>query len=254
MIKNLAFIFVIFFSCCNSVLNKNDTYNNEIRCIQVKQVFPVIQKDGKVPKYDSNFVKIYYYKDMAMYHLGYHYSYTKNKVRLITEDRDHFFIHKKGEVFGYDYDKNKSEFGVKMPVDSLLNKQWISVTQIYPMIFENSSTLVSSKWNLDSSILDEMYIYRSKQDTAMTGSVHLSFTNKMMDINYSMSKELDSMKNMKLYKAKLSQDSRYVNDFKVNLDEFHIIHGFEEVKITSPKEILAYFERYKKDILKDSIL
>ena len=235
------------------MLNKNKIHGSDIKCVQVKEVFPFIDNNGKLYKYDTPMVKIYYYQDISMYRFGYHYDSTSNGKLIISEYRNHYFIHKKEDTFGYNYDEYKSKFGVRLSADSMFKEQWVTANQQYPIFTQNTVTLISSVQNSDSGTLHEVYALKGKKDTAMTGTISLSFTNKIKGIDYSLCKELDSIKNMKLYKIKIVNNSRYMKDYKITLDKAEQAYGLEEVPVENREEILSYFERYKKDSLKDTV-
>lgn len=253
MLKNLTVIFIIFFSSCNSLFNKNKVYEKKLRCVKVKEVFPFIDNNGKLYRYDTPVVKIYYHQDKIMYQLGYHFDSTSNGKHIMSEYRNHFFIYKKGNVFGYNYDKYKSIFGKKVLVDSMFKEHWVTANKQYPIFTQNKVTLISSNQNIDSGYLHEVYSLKGKIDTTMTGTISLSFTNRIKDIEYSLCKELDSIKNMKLFKIRIVNNSRYMKEYKITLDRAEQTYDLEEVPVVNQEEILTYFERYQKDSLKDSI-
>ena len=253
MFKFFCVAVVFFSSCNNSNIMTNKVYNEDIKCIKVSEVFPFINNEGKLTKYDTPVVKIYYYNGITLYNLIYHYSYTENGIMHTNEDRNYFFVHKKGDAFGYSYDEHKSKFGVRLSADSMFKEQWVTANQQYPIFTQNTVTLISSVQNSDSGTLHELYSLKGKKDTAMTGTISLSFTNKIKGIDYSLCRELDSIKNMKLYKIKIINNSRYMKDYKITLDKAEQAYDLEEVPVENREEILDYFERYKNDSFKNAI-
>ncbi len=247
----MLILLILLNSCTMLIKHKNELSSNDIRCIKVSEVFPFINNEGKLYKYDTPTVKIYYYRNFTIYELGYHFDSTSNRIHITSEYRNHFFVHQNGDKYGYDYDKFKSIFGIKISVDSVLKEQWVIANKLYPIFTQNTVTLISSNYNRDSAVVHEIYSLKSKQDTSMTGAIYLSFTDKIKAIDYSLCKELDSIKNMKLYYAKIINNSRYVKMYNITIEQAEQAFWLEELPVTNREEILSYVERYEKDRLKD---
>ncbi len=245
----INFITMSIFSCFNTYSIKNNS--SDIKCIKATEVLPFFNNNGKVYKYDTSSVRIYYYKDITLFYLTYHFDSISAGIHHKSEYRNYYFVYKKGDIYGYSYDIHKSVFSTKILVDSILQQQWIFTNHLYPVFIKNEATLISSHQNKDSGTLHEAYSLVGKKDTTMTGNIYLSFTNKISDVEHSLSKELDSLKNMKLYKLKLVINKRYAKEYQMTLDQSEASFWLEELPVTNREEILSYVERYEKDRLKD---
>jgi hypothetical protein len=67
------------------------------------------------------------------------------------------------------------------------------------------------------------------------------FSNKFPKLDVSLSKELDSITNMKLYKVHTVSFPKFIKDFNVTVDQFVLGNELREIPITNKKEIMKYF-------------
>jgi len=248
MLKTITIVTILFFSCCNLSSKKHKENQNEIKGIILTDNFPLIDKTGKLESYDTLVTKIYYYRDLTLYQLSYHYDSSVENVSLKSETRHHYFVHKNGDVYGYDYDEHKPQSGSRISADSLFKKEWCMLINPYPILIKNNVVLISSQQNADSGILEETYLIKGKSDTTMSGTVFLSFSNTLKNIDYSLSRELDSIKKMKLYTVRMVNNSRYIKDYNITLDRIEQRYTLKEIPvIINYSEIKGYFDRYDAD-------
>lgn len=244
----LKFLFISLFlniySCC---LNKSKLIFADIQGIKVTQVFPKINNDGALQGYDTSSVYIYYYKNMILYKMPYEHNLIVNNKLEKSEIRHHYFIYTKGDSLGFNYDDYKSASIQQVPVDSIFKNEWIKQTKLYPIIYNNNATMIYKKTNKDSGTLYEIYSIKGKTDPGLSGSLFLMFTNELKNINYSLSKELDSISKMKLCSVKIVSDKRYFKGYSVTMDSYESSYKIEKILVANYPEDLIYFDRYKKD-------
>jgi len=184
-----------------------------------------------------------------MYNLFYQFdSSSDNDTLPISELRDHYFVYTNSDSIGIDYDKYKKVINRKVTIDSLFKFEWIAQNKLYPIFTVNSTQLLSSEFNDKTGILKETYSFRGKKDSTINGTLFLDFTNNLKGIHVSLSKELDSIKNMKLFKVRVISNARRMTD-GIYLDKFEQTHDLNEVPVLNREEVMSYFERYKKDFL-----
>ena len=240
----LAVALMFIFSCGSLMHKKKDI----IRAIRVSQNFPFIDSTGKLLGYDTTQnVNIYYYGDQVLYRDFYKWDTYVDGIRVKAEIRESFFVFTKGKTFGYLYDTTKKAFEIKISVDSMLQKQWYNYTNYSSA----SLTQLSEQYNADSGILCKVFTIKGKQDTTMTGSTFLWYTNRLPWVDYALIKEVDTVKNMKLFKTRDITNSRYLKEYNITLDTIEQTFDMREITVTNPEEILYYFDREKKYNTKD---
>jgi hypothetical protein len=236
------YIIILFsITCCSNSSLKT----SEITSEKVTQVLPNLDNENKLMSYDTSSVQMYFYKNLVLYELSYRFDSIVNNKTLISEDRTHYFVYEKGKTFGFDYDEHKSIYKKRISLDSIFKFEWIAQNKLYPLFLDNPTLLVSSHKNQDSGTLHEKYIIRYKNDTSTTGTCSLSFSNNLKDVRYSISKELDSIKNMKLYSFKTERYAGYIQGIYV--DAYITSTLLEKVSVSNPKKIMSYFNMYRKE-------
>lgn len=219
-----------------------------IIAVHVTQVFPEFDlKTGKVLGYDTSSASIFYNKDTLLFKLPYFYKESWNDTFKISGTRYHYFVYRRGNSSGVDYDDNKFPNGRFIPTDSALKHEWVAHPDIYSMIKNNDATLISKKKNKNSGELFEVYSIKGKTDSILSGSLLLSFTKGLKNIPYSLSNELDSIENMKLYKATIILDERYFQDYNITMNKYEISYLLEEIPFINEDEIMNYFVRFRTD-------
>ncbi len=241
-VRLCAFSFLLVLSCSTIIKPK---INKEIRGIKITENFPLIDSKGKLTSYDTFSTKIYYYEDKVLYHSSYHFDSTVDDKQLISEIRYYFFVYKKGDPLGLLFDPYNNIYGKKILVDSALKKEWCNGLDFYHGYADNLLTLISSSEMQDSGIINKTFSFKGIKDTGVSGISSYWFTNKLNDIEYSLSKELDSIYKMKVYKIRLKNNSRYFKDYNYTLDAIEQAFDLERIDIKNESEILSYFSFLK---------
>jgi hypothetical protein len=177
-----------------------------------------------------------------MYDLVYQFTNTVNGKVTISEERHHYVAFDVDSVFGYDLNMT-SGILKRVRLDSLLKNEWLVQNKLYPKLTNNIAILTESKRNKDSGTLVERYLIKSKEDSAELASCTFSYTDKISGIDISLSKELDSIKNMKLYKAETVYFSRHFKEPDFTMGEFVTCYSLKEGVISDEKRILSYFKK-----------
>ncbi len=239
----LVVVFILFAICsCSSVMKKDG-----IRGVKITSTFPFIDGKGKLVYYDTSVVKIYYYQDKIIYNSSYHFNYTPENFMIRADEiRYYFFVYTKGMQHGLLFDKHKSAFGIKVLADSMVKKEWCNNIDIYSNFKKSEVNEIYHTQNEDSGTISKMYNFKLKTDTAFNGTVLYGFTNKMKNIPYSFSKELDSLNNMKLYKVNIVNNSRYIKEYNLQLERMEEMYSIENIPILNSKELMQFFEYDRK--------
>jgi hypothetical protein len=242
MLKNIIILILpLVYGCTFFIKERN------IKGIKISQVFPYMSNEGKLINYDTPSVKIYYYKNYTLYHLVYHFDSSVNSKLLLSEDRYHNVVYMNGEDYAYDYDEHKYPYKRKVSIDSIFNLEWVFRIQVYSIFTNSTAILISSDKDNNSGILREVYKIRGNVDTSLSSTCYLEFSNKSRDVNFSLSKELDSIKKMSLFKIRNINNPRYFKQAGIYIDRVETSYLLEEIKVPEDKRILYYFKMYEKD-------
>lgn len=237
-----SFIFLIYI-CCNLFINKSENITNcdSIRSFKVTQTFPIINNKGKLLSNDTMIAWVYYYRDQILYNSAYEFNFN-NSGGIIerTELRYRYFVYTKGCMYGSLFDKYESQYNKQVLVDSVLNAEW-TVQSIFDPFINNSLTLLSTNKDMHSGKLNEKYSIRGKEDTSINGTVELNFSSTMGKGGFSFSQNLDSIRNMKLYRVFIVNNSRYIKEYGITLNRIEQFSDLEEVPVKNREEILKYF-------------
>lgn len=239
--KKLAGV-ILFFALLNHSCSSVIVKKNAVRAISVTQNFPIINNTGKLLGYDtSEHVNIYFYNNQVLYRDYYKWDSIVDNVLLKSEIRQSYFVFTKNASYGYFFDHGNTKSGMRVLVDSLLKSKWFSQNSFTNVSFRK----VSDKFIADSGILSRIFITKGITDTSMCGTTLLFYTNKLAWVDYSMMREADTIKNMKLFKIRSKTNSRYLKEYNITLDTIEQAFDMKEIPVIDEKEILYYFEREK---------
>lgn len=242
MFKLITLYLLIFCSCIN-LLKTSD----RIRGVRITEVFPNMTGDGKVFSYDTPYVKLYYYGEYILCHLSYQFDSVVENVNILSENRYHYIFYKKGSNYGYDLDEHKSRYITKVPLDSVFKMEWVFQLQIYSIFTtRNKAELISSRRDKRAGSLKEEYIFKGIEDSSRSGFCYLEFTNRMKKIEFSLSKELDSIKKMKLERITIVNNPRYFEAGGVYLERIKTGYWLEEIKDIDTIKIRSLFKFFEK--------
>jgi len=200
IIVMLFFFAVVMFSC---------KPGDKIRGVNLTQTFPNITEKGKLTDYDTMSVQIYYHNNQELIRTPYYYT-TESSTKTLYR----FFLFNKGDKNGLMYTNN---VGKEVSVDSILKKSWITNFDFYHLFKDSLVTLLSSSSPARDSLF-EVYRIKGKIDTNQKGIISLNFSKKLRGLDFSLAKQLDSIKNMKLCKVNIINDARYIKEYNWHLD------------------------------------
>ena len=257
IVGSFLFVLLAFFNCHNIKVAKKD----KIRGIIFERIVPDIYRDSLKNQYIlSNFApyytKIYYYKDQVLLQSSYEYrslnfeglnedEILKLSARTPFQIRYFSLIYSNDSNKGWRCDSNNIRSGRIVNKDSLLAHEWISLQQKYDIWAENYHTLVSSTTSKDGNVTEE-YRFKNKKDTTMTGTVILVFSNKLFGATeFSLAKETEEQKKMKVIKMIIINDARHVPPKNVYIERVELPYELKEIKITNEEELIKMFEAAK---------
>jgi hypothetical protein len=232
---------LMFIAFCQSA-----TKSREIVGVMVHQVAPDFGPKNKLIGYQLDTTKIYYSDKLRLYHLSYEVDSSDlvTNEKFLSEKRYHYFIYSTDSAFGYDFDTHFLPQGRRVRVDSLLHWQWSPSVNVYSIITVNRPKLLSTTSNRDSGTLYETYSF-ANEDSSAQGRVVFGYSKKWMSLPYSLSREMDSIKQMKLFEVRYVQDPRYIPAAHMTLDSIKSEYHLKPIE-TIPPEIVKLFGDYRR--------
>jgi hypothetical protein len=241
MFFRIATICLILICCLASTFCYQ---HNTIRCIVLRQNYPVFNKQRKVENYIDFNNRLFYFGQMVMVQLNYMYDSMVNDKLLKSETRYRYLVYKKGDRVGNLYDEGTGKETKSVSVDSILKIEWFNNLRIYDMFKQNNLTLIAAEKDPKAGTLKEEYTIVSKNDTAQKGRCYLYYTNQLKNLDYSFSRELDSMKGMKLDSVRIINDAHFYKEGNLWIDKVVQWFKMEEDTSFDKDKIERYFSKY----------
>ena len=153
-----------------------------------------------------------------------------------------YFFYKEGRERGILYrslSDNTSAIGLN--VDSFLNLRAYRTLYLGP----NPGKLVDCQRSVDNVDLAETYI-PLKVNGNSTDSLYLYFSAKFNDLNYSLSRSLDSLRHKKLYKVRLLFNGKKLVTTNCDFPNGEFVLELQPGKINDPALMADVFERWMR--------
>jgi hypothetical protein len=239
-------VLAVCFFCLLACSNVNKTASSEMIKLQVTSWFEIADTTGGVNTFkDTLYV---YYKDKhVLYELPYKRIYMKeNKSSMGNKEFD-YFIHNKGATIGWRFrlltDMNK---GRLENVDSLVKKAAFAGSATGSLIDEYTLLKEKDESTNDDTFIKKYFMSLPENDN-YPDTVLLCFSNKLKNIDYPLSRDLDSLTNSKLYRLKLMYRQRYYQEYKKLIPARVIEIKFEKLdKIENIDIISKAFDSFEK--------
>lgn len=226
----LLVLFFILFSL--SFKNKNNLYK-----VLINSNLPVVQGNGNVFNAENSF-SIIYNGDYTFYEFPITATVEIDHKLVKSYTKFSYFGIKNGTEYGFFYDSLKTKKYHKMLTDSILTARTFKNIKLFE---RNKEILCFSTASLDK------YIFKSKFDASYPDTTFIYYSDKLKHIEYSFSKELDSLKGMKAQKIVLLYNAQQYAGMPVKFPERRLSFEMNEVPITNLEEIKSLFERLKED-------
>lgn len=202
-----------------------------------------------VKDYDSLSVKIFFYKGLTLYRIFY-INQTVNRLNgeIISEPvTDYLFYNvvvSDQSSMAYRFDSTDLENGVIISnKDSLIPKLPVLGFNVDEILRGTYHNLIAS--TSISGGIQEKYSIVAKTDSTQKGSVVLIFSkSELAKFPYSMGKDIEKSKGMRLIKAVVTTDGRYMNPGNYYLSEAVIPTSIKQIYLaqSEEKEIMQIFD------------
>ncbi len=248
-------LFLVFWGImisCSTGTSKNN-HGGEIIGVRLSRNFPDFDIKDSVAKiigYDTTEIKIFKYKNQILYQI-YHFAFITNGADSSEkkEYKNRVLVFSEGQQLGLFFDSARNIYNKVVSVDSFLKKQWCYRLDAKDFLNEEDSKYASTSTNIITGDTEDLYSFKGKKDSAMTGQIVFFYTDKkkLKNIEYSFSKELDSIKNKKLYKILVVTNSRFMGPpNNIYMDRSEAFYALDKLDVRNPREIHKYFDAEKK--------
>lgn len=212
---------------------------SSIRQLDVRYHIEFFFQDEKVLINDNKF-SIYYDGDWRLYKLRYFFDSTLNGKLLKEGYYSYYLVFKKGDKYGYRFDPMAPKNNGSAKIDSLINKHalggftWDKITALTPV----------STYDATTDVLEEIYSPAGIDDNKDT--LKFYYSNRFKDYEFSFSRTLDSLKQLKLFKIVAYNAPFYYKETNKNFPERTSYFIMEEGKQEDLELVEHYFREYRK--------
>jgi hypothetical protein len=230
-------VFLLFLTSYTKVENKCEHNTTRIKLISSLPYF----KDNKEFIYFRDSIGIVYYKNHILYEFPEHYN-IQNDTTMISEwVKYKYLLFNKKDAYGYIYDSINAVNGRKIALDSFLNKTAFRGQSIFK---KSDGVLISSIKTRGNYDLIEKYKCKVKKDETYPDTTIVYYTNKMKEVEHTLSKELDEDKKMKVKKIRALYNSQIIKGIPV--PNYEIMFELKEDTITNLEKYKLFIEKHKK--------
>ena len=245
---------------CNSNINCYYTMKEiPIRSINLVASTPMVKTDNGQLVGLVDTLKIVYYENLVLFQIP----YFDQLVNIITgksgnvigeklikdELRYKLFIYRKGSNYGFIYDSLNAKDSQKLLVDSFLSDRTFQSMEIFSRFYKNSNdSLIETSTDSKNGSLTEKYLTKVKYDESYNDTSYLYYTNELNGIDFSFSKELDSIKNMKLFKIRFIYNLLQTNKYSFAIPKREFLFEIRETPVSNRREIIDFIMRFKNSV------
>jgi hypothetical protein len=250
---------ILLIACCalHRQESKVETKQSisSINCVKIQQLFPVNKMEGNrsvFMHHDTGYAYVYTYKNQMIIKSSYHFDSAFNE-KLEPAHRELKYIalvFTKGSKYGSYTDEFREVYDDKINIDSVRADEWVSMLPLNYKIFSDDKVVKFYSANIidGSDTLKEVYTYKDLSDTTVKGLFELYYINKTPGIAYSLSPELDSIKQRQLCKVFVTVAANaYGKNKVVQADGFTTMHEMRVIPVADKDTaaIMAIFRRDK---------
>ncbi len=184
-----------------------------------------------------------YSGDLILYLLLSHYDSLVNHKPHSSGIWHFYLVYRKGHPTGLLYDLDNGTFRSHVAVDTALRTSWFSKFDAYNLL-QNKHALVSGSGNEKGNFTETYKLYPDSIGVHMI----FHFTNRYRDVPFTLSRELDSIKQAKLYSVELFLPLPGAVD-SATASRIPAI-TYELAEVDSVDKVRPYFERFARDAAK----
>jgi len=231
-------------------INCKTAASGTLKKVEIYQKFQIPMTDGRLDDWVDS-IKVISYKNFVLFQVPYSKQKfwiswdstgEQHETLISNEPKQKYFIHENTDSLGFEYDALNSERGQQKSVDSFLNTKLFGNLIFYD---RKNDSLVESR-EPEKGILLEKYVPKVKFDYSYSDSSYFFFSNRFENLNYTLSRELDSIKQKKLFKVVSVYNAGYDTAFKTQLPRREYIFEIRPATLSNAKEIMDFIKRFEK--------
>lgn len=255
MVHNILKIIILIVVFCSFRASKRLEYSSNLcETIFKKKIvlytFPGSQKNGKLT-YENFSFSIYHSDKYEIYEFPLTKTYRKVNNNVINIDsitiKSQYLVTEKGNILGLFYSDNRVN---KVKKDSTISK-YLSFKDISSDSLNNimRQFRLLTREKLQNGTIEEKYIPINPNDKALTipDTLCTYFSDSMKDVDYSLSKMLDSLKRSKYVGFRGVFLSKKYPSITVQVPSVQIKLEMKEMPLDNEATILELMNKYKKD-------
>lgn len=226
-------------------LGSHTCSNNRLTSIELSFSYPVsfYKEKDEIKIYNiTDTLLIFYYSDYILYRLS---GTKKFETGEKIAGSEPYFIFNKKSKSGFLFSSlNDSSMGTKFPIDSFLANRGARGKDFdFPV--DSAWSLVEVVRNNQSIIIDK-YGFIKQGDETTIDSIYYYYAKNMNDIQYSLSKKLDSIKAMKLFKIRMLYNEKFSPSSSSTLPRREIVFEIRRIVVANAKEIIGFIEKFER--------
>lgn len=215
---------------------------SSIRKVVIDFNLPIIDNTGNLLNFTDSLC-IFYERDLSLYKFVLIEDNFINNVFTKQVIKYQYFGFKKNEDDGIFYDSLNVKQFRHFSVDSILKTRAFKNMNLYD---SKNDVLVKKQQQSNGQII-EKYICKERKGFSYPDTTFIYYSDKLKDIEYSLSKELDSLKGVKVQKIIALYNAQQYAGMPVKFPERRLSFEMKEVPITNLEEMKSLFERLKED-------
>jgi hypothetical protein len=236
----LFFYFVIVISNYNCQNKKLTSNCDGMKKIVIKNITQHPGDNGNMYT-DTNFFSLYQYKNLVIYKLPYYFVTENDNGATQINIKSWHLIYHVDSTYGMISDTvKKINHNKRVKVDSLLNI-WALKSFKLP-IDGNTQSLIHSTQNENPDFFEEMYVGKPPYTS---DTIFYTFSKNMNAVNYSLSEKINSLKKIKLFKAKIVSYSGPDGPPSITKRRVFELEMIKKDIVEDCMEILPLFEKFK---------
>lgn len=225
-IVSLILIIFIF----NAFSFNKQKEQNKIKKIKIKYNLPFIKNNREIGNLTDS-LSIIYSGNNIIYEIPYYFSLEKNDSIVHMKTKYKYFAYQKGTEMGFWFDSINALSKKKENILSVHKEKTFANP---PDLFdEKNDVLVNTERNKDGYKLIETYTSKIKTDITYSDTMKVYYKDELKNINYSISKKLEHIKKLKVFKIRFIYNSKSIKEHTYKLSRRELFISIQEDTISN---------------------
>lgn len=209
---------------------------------------PLISDSGEVYLV-SDRVEIYYFNDLVLYQIPQtkfisevYWDSQGNMIDSVVETKfeNRYFVYKAKESFGYTYKSLDEEKRSKSSVDTFLMTTVLNNI----IFFERHNFKFIEEKQINTNVVQEKYLPK-KIDASYCDTMIFFYNKKYNHLRYSLSGELDSLKQSKMFKVIGVYNPFYDSSKKKQIPGTELVFEIKPIQVYESKVYIDFLKSFK---------